>query len=108
MGLFDWLRGAREEAPAVVVPAAPTEADVLASLDGLKERLTANAAPGIVRARVARVDRLVTRHVETGRETDDATSWVLRSDEANARRVEGGDERADVVLVDGVVTRIRD
>ena len=55
-----------------------------------------------------RVDRLVTRHVETGRETDDATSWVLRSDEANARRVEGGDERADVVLVDGVVERIRD
>lgn len=55
----------------------------------------------------ARVHRLVTRHVETGRETDDATTWVLRSDEANARRVEGGDERADVVLVDGVVVRSR-
>ncbi len=59
MGLFDWLRGAREEAPAVVVPAAPTEADVLASLDAVKEQLTANAAPGIVRARVVRVDRFV-------------------------------------------------
>lgn len=55
----------------------------------------------------ARVDRLVTRHVGTGRDADDATSWVLRSDEANARRVEGGDERADVVLVDGVVVRSR-
>jgi hypothetical protein len=59
MGLLDWLRGAREEAPAVVVPPAPTEADVLTSLDQVKERLAANAAPGIVRARVARVDRLV-------------------------------------------------
>ena len=55
----------------------------------------------------ARVDRLVTRHVETGRDADDAASWVLRSDEANARRVDGGDERADVVLVDGVVVRVR-
>ena len=53
----------------------------------------------------ARVGRLVTRHVETRRDSDDATSWVLRSDEANARRVEGGDERADVVLVDGAVVR---
>lgn len=59
MGLLDWLRGTREEAPAVVVPAAPTEADVLAALDAVKERLSANAAPGIVRARVARVDRYV-------------------------------------------------
>lgn len=53
----------------------------------------------------SRVDRLVTRHVGTGRDADDATSWVLRSDEANAGRVEGGDVRADVVLVDGVVVR---
>ncbi|KGN40492.1 nucleoside/nucleotide kinase family protein [Knoellia aerolata] len=53
----------------------------------------------------ARVGRLVSRHVGTGRDTDDATAWVLRSDEANARRVEGGDARADVVLVDGVVVR---
>jgi pantothenate kinase len=54
-----------------------------------------------------RVHRLVDRHVETGRPADDATAWVLRSDEANARRVEGGDERADVVLIDGVVVRER-
>jgi len=52
-----------------------------------------------------RVDRLVTRHVETGREVTDATEWVLRSDEANAQLVDGGAERADVVLLDGVVVR---
>lgn len=50
-----------------------------------------------------RVERLVTRHVETGREVSDATEWVLRSDEANAKAVDGGAERADVVLLDGVV-----
>ncbi|WP_353950573.1 nucleoside/nucleotide kinase family protein [Knoellia sp. S7-12] len=50
-----------------------------------------------------RVERLVTRHVETGREVTDATEWVLRSDEANALRVDGGAELADVVLLDGVV-----
>lgn len=51
----------------------------------------------------ARVERLVARHVDTGREVSDATDWVLRSDEANARRVDGGAELADVVLLDGVV-----
>ncbi|WP_245613932.1 hypothetical protein [Knoellia sinensis] len=52
-----------------------------------------------------RVSRLVARHVEAGRGADDATEWVMRSDEANARDVEGGAARADVVLVDGVVVR---
>lgn len=51
----------------------------------------------------ARVERLIARHVETGREAADATEWVLRSDESNARVVDGGSERADVVLLDGVV-----
>ena len=45
------------------------------------------------------------RHVETGRELGDATEWVLRSDEANARTVDGGADRADVVLLDGTVVR---
>lgn len=52
-----------------------------------------------------RVPRLIDRHVGTGRERGDATEWVLRSDEANARTVDGGAERADVVLVDGRVVR---
>lgn len=52
-----------------------------------------------------RVQRLVSRHVETGRDAQDATSWVMRSDEANARTVDGGAARADVVLLDGVVVR---
>lgn len=52
-----------------------------------------------------RVERLVARHVETGREVADATEWVLRSDEANARAVDGGAGLADVVLLDGVVVR---
>lgn len=52
-----------------------------------------------------RVERLVSRHVGTGREVADATEWVLRSDEANAQLVDGGAERADVVLLDGVVVR---
>lgn len=52
-----------------------------------------------------RVERLVTRHVETGREVGDATAWVLRSDEANARAVDGGADRAAVVLLDGMVVR---
>ncbi|MFC7491853.1 MULTISPECIES: nucleoside/nucleotide kinase family protein [unclassified Knoellia] len=52
-----------------------------------------------------RVQRLVARHVETGRDVADATEWVLRSDEANAVRVDGGAGRADVVLLDGAVVR---
>ena len=52
-----------------------------------------------------RVERLVARHVETGRELGDATEWVLRSDEANARTVDGGADLADVVLLDGTVVR---
>lgn len=52
-----------------------------------------------------RVQRLVSRHVETGRDAEDATSWVMRSDEANARTVDGGATLANVVLLDGIVVR---
>lgn len=48
-----------------------------------------------------RRSRLVARHVGTGQTTADATAWVDRSDEANARLVAAGVALADLVLVDG-------
>ena len=47
--------------------------------------------------------RLVRRHVDAGREAADATAWVGRSDEANARVVGSGAASADLVIVDGQV-----
>jgi len=47
--------------------------------------------------------RLLERHVAAGRDPHDAKAWVERSDEANARLVEGGASPADLVLVDGRV-----
>ena len=46
----------------------------------------------------ARVERLIARHVLHGRSPEAAREWVLRSDEANARRVAPGASRADVVI----------
>lgn len=54
-----------------------------------------------------RRERLVARHVEAGREADDAVEWVHRSDEANARLVAATGDLADVVLVDGCVVTAR-
>ncbi|WP_338697619.1 nucleoside/nucleotide kinase family protein [Streptomyces sp. Q6] len=45
-----------------------------------------------------RVEQLIARHVEFGKSPADARAWVLRSDEANARRVASGRQRADVVV----------
>jgi pantothenate kinase len=45
-----------------------------------------------------RVERLVRRHVEHGKDPDAAREWVLRSDEANAALVAGTRPRADVVI----------
>ncbi|MET9604230.1 nucleoside/nucleotide kinase family protein [Streptomyces sp. NPDC006512] len=45
-----------------------------------------------------RVDRLVDRHVRHGKTPARARDWVARSDEANARLVAAGRERADLVL----------
>jgi len=45
-----------------------------------------------------RVARLVARHVAHGRTPDAAREWVLRSDEANARLVERGRDRAGMVV----------
>ncbi|MFG3404915.1 nucleoside/nucleotide kinase family protein [Streptomyces sp. NPDC048142] len=45
-----------------------------------------------------RVRRLVDRHVRHGRPRPDAEEWVARSDEANARLVERGRGRADLIV----------
>ncbi|MER8195150.1 nucleoside/nucleotide kinase family protein [Streptomyces microflavus] len=45
-----------------------------------------------------RVRRLVERHVRYGKPPAVARAWVERSDEANARLVERGRDRADVVV----------
>lgn len=54
----------------------------------------------------ARVERLIARHVAHGRSPDAARDWVLRSDEANARRIVPSATRADVVI-DGLPTAWR-
>ncbi|MFD3640835.1 MULTISPECIES: nucleoside/nucleotide kinase family protein [Streptomyces] len=46
----------------------------------------------------ARVRRLVDRHVRHGRPRRRAEEWVARSDEANARLVERGRNRADLIV----------
>jgi pantothenate kinase len=46
--------------------------------------------------RDVRVARLIARHVRYGRDPDAARAWVLRSDEANARLIEGSASRADL------------
>lgn len=47
---------------------------------------------------VTRVDRLVRRHIEFGKDPERAREWVLRSDEANARLVRAARHRADYVV----------
>lgn len=58
MGLRDWLRG-EPDPPASRVPPAPTEADVLGSLDQVSAALVEAKASPLIRSRVARIDRLV-------------------------------------------------
>ncbi len=45
-----------------------------------------------------RRDRLIARHVVSGKPLDAATSWVDRVDEPNARLITASAQRADVVL----------
>ena len=45
-----------------------------------------------------RVRRLIDRHVEFGKSADEATAWVYRSDEENARLIAETLERADLVV----------
>ncbi len=47
---------------------------------------------------VVRVERLIARHVTHGRTPHEAREWVLRSDEANARLVSAGRDRAGLVV----------
>lgn len=62
MGFWDWLTGRDSTPPAPPVPEvdpAPTEADILASLDGVEQLIGSGALPAVVRSRAARVTRLV-------------------------------------------------
>jgi hypothetical protein len=61
VGFWDWLRGRsrRETAEPSTVPAAPTEADILASLARVEGMLADGTAPAVVRTRVARIDRTI-------------------------------------------------
>ena len=45
-----------------------------------------------------RVERLVARHVRYGKSLAVAREWVLRSDEANTRRIAGSRHRTDVLI----------
>lgn len=45
-----------------------------------------------------RIDRLIQRHVQFGKSLDEATNWVHRSDEANARIIAKTRHRADLVI----------
>ena len=45
-----------------------------------------------------RLRRLIARHVEFGKSPDDAYDWVHRSDETNARLIEGTRSRADLIV----------
>jgi len=49
---------------------------------------------------VVRRDRLIARHVEFGKTAAEATAWVDRSDEANARLVASTAPSADLVVTD--------
>jgi pantothenate kinase len=49
---------------------------------------------------VVRRDRLIARHVEFGKSLAEATAWVDRSDEFNARLVAGTKASADLVVTD--------
>lgn len=59
MGFWDRLLGRRQEPPALVLPAPPTEDDVQAALDEVARTLSGRNAPPVVRARVQRIDTTI-------------------------------------------------
>ena len=124
MGFWDWLTGRsrRKQTEPVVVPRAPTEADILASLARVEAMLAGDsggAAPSVVRSRVARIDRTIRETLpklpQLGWGSADAYAVVatatdylpeavggylrLPRDWANSRPIEGG-KTALMLLVD--------
>ena len=119
MGLWNWLFGRRHAPEPTTVPAAPTEADILASLARVEAMLADGTAPAVVRSRVARIDRTIRETLpklpQLGWGSADAYSVVatatdylpeavggylrLPRDWANSRPIEGG-KTALMVLVD--------
>jgi len=63
VGFWDWLTGRsrrhKDGAEPSTIPAAPTEADILASLARVEGMLADGTAPSVVRSRVARIDRTI-------------------------------------------------
>ena len=45
-----------------------------------------------------RRERLIARHIEFGKDPEEARAWVMRVDEANARAVAGGAADADLLI----------
>jgi len=121
VGFWAWLTGrSRRKAPEpAAVPAAPTEADILASLTRVEAMLADGTAPAVVRSRVARVDRTIRETLpklsQLGWGSADAYAVVatatdylpeavggylrLPRDWANSRPIEGG-RTALMVLID--------
>jgi hypothetical protein len=121
VGFWAWLTGrSRRKAPEpATVPAAPTEADILASLERVEAMLADGTAPAVVRSRVVRVDRAIRETLpklpQLGWGSADAYAVVatatdylpeavggylrLPRDWANSRPIEGG-RTALMVLVD--------
>lgn len=52
-----------------------------------------------LRSDEARTERLVRRHIESGKEPDEAAAFVAASDEANARLIGPTEARADLVII---------
>ncbi len=124
MGFWAWLTGRsrKQSTPAAAVPAAPTEADILASLARVEAMLAdgpGGSAPSVVRSRVLRIDRTIRETLpklpQLGWGSSDAYAVVatatdyfpeavggylrLPRDWANSRPIEGG-KTALMVLVD--------
>lgn len=61
MGFWDWLTGKPEPEPAPVpeVAAAPTETDIMTSLQSVEAMVTSSGVPAVVKSRALKVTRVV-------------------------------------------------